>query len=129
MLHLGEYGPIAPGDLQRRVGCLSQIASARFVMFTDGRAAGVRAVQVATGSGLAFSVLVDRSLDLYSASYRGLPLAWESGAGVVAPDYYEPGGDGWLSVHGAGACSRPAASNRSARRASIRDRRWVYTAA
>ena len=60
------------------------------------RAKGVRALDFKTGTGLEFTVLLDRCMDIYSVSYKGIPFAWQSLAGIVSPYYYEPEGSGWL---------------------------------
>jgi len=43
--------------------------------------AGCRVAEVRTGSGLTFSVLLDRGMDIGPAAYKGLPLAWVSPTG------------------------------------------------
>ena len=45
-----------------------------------------------TGGGLAFTVLIDRGLDIGPADYKGIPLAWQSGTGAADP------GDGHAPV-------------------------------
>jgi hypothetical protein len=63
---------------------------------TDGRAAGVRAVDFHTSAGLEFTVLLDRGMDISEARYKGMSLCWRSPAGDAAPSFYEPEGEGWL---------------------------------
>lgn len=77
-------------------GCLGQVASIRPVVLDDGPERGVRALLCDTGGGLAFSVLVDRALDLGTASFWGVPLAWQSPAGFRHPGLHDPHGDGGL---------------------------------
>ncbi len=57
---------------------------------------------VRTGSGLEFSVLIDRGLDIGPASFSNAPLAWRSPAAFAHPAYYEPAGLGWLRGFGGG---------------------------
>jgi hypothetical protein len=57
---------------------------------------------VRTGSGLTFSVLLDRGMDIGPAAYKGMPLAWVSPAGWAHPMYFDPQGNGWLRTFGAG---------------------------
>ena len=83
-------------ELQRRIGDMSQIAGVRPIELADGPARGVRALQFETGSGLSFTLLTDRGMDIYNATYNGVPLAWLSPAGAVAPAFYDPRGTGWL---------------------------------
>lgn len=80
---------------------LRQIADIRLLTLDDGQERGVRVAQVRTGSGLDFTVLLDRGLDIGTATYHGVPLAWQSGTGAAHPSRYEPGGLGWLrTFHG-----------------------------
>ena len=62
-------------ELEQRVGDLSQIAGVRLVELADGKERGVRAAEVKTGSGLSFTVLIDRGLDISTAEYNGKALA------------------------------------------------------
>jgi hypothetical protein len=85
-----------------RVGDPSQIAFARGCVLCDGKAEGVRAVEVATGSGLAFTVLPGRGMDISSASFRGMALSFQSATGITSPAYYEESGTAWLRTFYAG---------------------------
>ena len=49
-----------------------------------------------TGTGLSFSVLVDRGMSISDADYRGAPIGWKSQTGDVGPSYYDPDGPEWL---------------------------------
>ena len=83
-------------QLLRHIGDISQIAGIKQYQLTEGNESGVNGVDFRTGSGLNFTVLPDRGLDISYAEYNGLPLCWRSGTGDVAPAYYEPQGFGWL---------------------------------
>ena len=83
-------------DLLRRVGDMSQVAGIRMGELADGPGRGVRTADFRTGSGLAFTALLDRGLDILWADYRGTSLAWCSSTGPVAPYYHEREGLGWL---------------------------------
>jgi hypothetical protein len=97
------FGQELSGEqLRQRVGCLSQIAGASPFRFAGGRADGVRAVGVRTGSGLSFVVLLDRGLDIAQAEYCGQPIGWISKNGIVGPAHFEPQGFGWLRSFGGG---------------------------
>jgi hypothetical protein len=89
-------------DLHRRVGRLEQVAGVRLVTIGDGLARGVRVLEFRTGTGFAFDVLVDRCFDVGRCELGGRPLSWLSGAGVVAPWYYEPADWGWFRAWGGG---------------------------
>lgn len=83
-------------ELLQRVGQMDQVAGIKLFEAADGVARGSRVFQVWTGSGLSFSVLADRALDISACHYRGLSLAWISAVGEAHPAYYEPEGVGWL---------------------------------
>ncbi len=83
-------------ELRRRVGSMDQVAGIRTVQLDDGRERPTRAAYIHNGSGLALWVLVDRCLDVSAASYNGIPMAWRSRTGDVAPQYYEAEGVRWL---------------------------------
>jgi hypothetical protein len=83
-------------DLLRLVGDVRQVGGARAVVLDDGPERGVRAIEVNTGTGFAFSVLPDRGLDIFRADFQGASLAWLSPTGPVAPAFFEPEGLGWL---------------------------------
>lgn len=95
MAHL--YGQeYTRADLLRRVGDVSQVGGVRRVTLDEGRERGVEAAQFRTGSGLDFTVLFSRCLDISSAHFNGRSLAWQSSTGDVAPAYFEPVGRDWL---------------------------------
>src|SRR5262249_57286620 len=92
----------ARAELHRRVGRLGQVAGVRLVTSGDGLARGGRVLEFRTGTGFAFDVLVDRSFDVGRCELGGRPLSWLSGAGLVAPWYYEPDDWGWFRAWGGG---------------------------
>lgn len=83
-------------DLLARVGDISQIAGVRLCTLADGVERGVRAAEFRTGSGLDFTVLVDRGLDISTAAYKGQSLAWRSSTADVSPAYFEEPELRWL---------------------------------
>lgn len=83
-------------ELLQRVGDISQIGGVRLHTFGDGVERGVRAVDFRTGSGLNFTVLADRGLDISTAEYKGQALAWRSSTGDTSPAYYEEEKLQWL---------------------------------
>ncbi len=86
-----------------KIGHMSQVAGLRRYEFAEGKAKGVEAVEVHTGSGLEFTVLPGRGMDIAWTSYRGVPLSYMSKTGVVSPVYYESSGMNWLYNFFAGA--------------------------
>lgn len=83
-------------ELLERVGDVSQIAGVKLVELTDGREKGVRAAEFTTGTGLCFTALIDRGLDISSATYDGKSLCWRSSTGDVSPAFYDARGLEWL---------------------------------
>jgi hypothetical protein len=86
----------AKDDLRRRVGNMDQLAGIRMVQLDDGRERPGRAAFFHNDTGLSFTVLPDRGMDIAAAYYRGMALGWRSVTGDVAPQYYEPEGLRWL---------------------------------
>lgn len=62
--------------------------------FVDYRSAtlqdGQRIIEVSNSSGLALTLLPDRGLDIWAASYKGIPLTWLSQGSPHAPDWGKP---------------------------------------
>jgi hypothetical protein len=87
---------ISRSDLAQRTGDAGQLGGIRESVLQGGRAGGVRALDVTTGSGLTFMVLPDRCLDICAATFQGASVCWHSPAGIAHPAYYEPEGQGWL---------------------------------
>ncbi|HEY9593817.1 MAG TPA: aldose 1-epimerase family protein [Spirochaetia bacterium] len=89
-------------ELAAWVGDPMQIAGARGCVLTDGKADGVRAVEVNTGAGLTFTVLPGRGMDIALAMFKGRALSFFSGTGITSPSYYEEPGFGFLRSFYAG---------------------------
>jgi hypothetical protein len=90
---------------------MAQLASVRRLVSDDGKGRGSRVIELNNGSGLALTVWPDRGLDIGQASYKGVPLAWLSRNGEVAPHFYEPGGFEWLRTWGGGLLTGCGLSN------------------
>lgn len=82
-------------ELLKHIGSIEQIGGIRDFILNDGKAKGVRAIEVNTGK-LRFTVLPDRCLDIAQADYRGEAISWISKTGITAPSYYEKDGKNWL---------------------------------
>ena len=83
-------------------GNMQQLAGLRRSVLSDGKAAGVEAVDVDTGAGLHFTVLPGRGMDIAWASYDGIPVSYLSKAGVTAPGYHDKRDMQWLQSFFAG---------------------------
>lgn len=83
-------------EVRRRVGNMDQLAGIRLVQLEDGNERPTRAALIHTGTGLELTVLLDRCLDISSASFCGRPMGWRSTTGDVAPQYFEAEWLRWL---------------------------------
>lgn len=85
-------------DLAERTGSLAQFGGVRLVTLGDGVERGMRMLQFSTGSGLHFSVLVDRAMDIAELSHNGRAAGWHSPTGFRHPGLHDPEGEqglGW----------------------------------
>ncbi|MCL4831763.1 MAG: aldose 1-epimerase family protein [Caldilineaceae bacterium] len=83
-------------ELLDLVGDISQVAHTRKTATTEGIERGADLIEVFDASGLCFSVLPGRALDIASAHYKGISLCFRSNTGDVGPSFYEAQGYGWL---------------------------------
>ncbi len=97
-----DFSTLSSKDLSRRTGSLSQIAGIRESVLSDGKGRGIRIADVHTGSGLAFTVVPDRGMDIQQASYKGINLAFITPTGYSHPSFYDPAPMGWLRNWGGG---------------------------
>ena len=89
-------------EMLRYVGDFSQLFGIKEYTFNGGKAKGVKAFDVKNGSGLEFTVLADRCLDIAGLSFKGINCSYISKAGIVAPEYYDENGIGFLRSFHAG---------------------------
>lgn len=82
-------------ELLKRVGCVEQIGGIRDISYNDGKAKGVRVIEVNTGE-VRFSILPDRAMDIAQAYYKNTAVSWISKTGIVSPSYYEKDGKNFL---------------------------------
>lgn len=80
---------------------MASIAGLRPFVCEQGRTSGMRGIDGWTGSGLRFTLLPDRALDIGSVWFNDKPISWNHAA-LAAPVYYEPNGLGWLRTFGGG---------------------------
>jgi galactose mutarotase-like enzyme len=89
-------------ELLKYIGNLSQTGYCRHYTLNDGWARGMRATDINTGSGLQYTVLPDRGMDISLANYKGANLVYQTCNGETHPAFYEPEGIGWLRTFAAG---------------------------
>ena len=86
-------------ELAARAGMFSQFAGVRLMELADGSERGVRMLEFRTGSGLRFTVMVDRCFDVAECDHAGRAIGWNSAAGFPHPglhDVEDEGGLGFL---------------------------------
>ena len=83
-------------ELMARVGDVSQVGGVREYRLDGGPGDGLPVVDVNTGSGLRFTVVPGRALDITAAWFNDIPLGFRAPAGEMHGAYYEPEGWGWV---------------------------------
>ncbi len=92
------YGQdLSRSQIAARAGTLGQFAGVRLMTLGDGLERGIRLLEFRTGSGLRFSVLVDRAMDIAEVDHNGRAVGWHSPAGFRAPGLHDPEGEGGFS--------------------------------
>lgn len=89
-------------ELARRTGTLAQVARVDRLVDEEGPTRGARRIRLVTGGGLEVEIHPDRALDLGQVTFRGVPVAWMSPTGMVAPGLTESRGQEWLRSFGGG---------------------------
>ncbi|MFU8865438.1 MAG: aldose 1-epimerase family protein [Rhodobacterales bacterium] len=80
-------------------GSLGHAAGVRLMTLGDGLERGIRMLEFRTGTGLRFTVLVDRAMDIADCEHNGRAIGWHSPAGFRHPalhEYEGEGGLGWM---------------------------------
>jgi galactose mutarotase-like enzyme len=83
-------------ELLQYTGNSAQLGGSRHYVLSDGRSRDMRAIDINTGSGLQYTILPDRGMDISLASFKGKNLVFLSCNGETHPAFYEPQGLGWL---------------------------------
>lgn len=84
-------------QVAERSGMLSQFAGVRLMTLGDGVERGIRMLEFRTGSGLRFTALVDRALDIADCDYKGQAIGWHSPSGFRHPGLHEYEGEKGLA--------------------------------
>ncbi|MFO1106545.1 MAG: aldose 1-epimerase family protein [Amaricoccus sp.] len=84
-------------QLAERAGMLSQVAGVRLMTLGDGVERGIRMLEFRTGTGLRFTALVDRALDIADFEYKGQAIGWHSASGFRHPGLHDYEGEGGLA--------------------------------
>lgn len=89
-------------ELSKYIGSAHQVMGLKKYTLSDGFAEGVQCVDVKTGAGLEYTVVLSRALDISHASFKGASLTHISPAGEVNPAFFNPAGNEWLRSFGIG---------------------------
>ena len=89
-------------ELLQYTGNQAQIGGTRHYCLSGGPGLNMRAIDVNTGSGLHYTIMPDRGMDISLASYKGTNLAFITPNGETHPSFYEPQGAGWLHTFAGG---------------------------
>ena len=90
-------------NLRKYAGDLSGIYGMQDITYNEGKAKGMRAIQLKNGQGLEATLLPDRCLDIPYFSYKGINLGLVTKVGLSAPTYFtEDGVRGFLKQFNAG---------------------------
>ncbi|PRH89175.1 DUF4432 domain-containing protein [Labrys okinawensis] len=84
-------------QIGERAGMLSQFAGVRLMTLGDGVERGIRMLEFRTGTGLRFTALVDRALDIADCEYRGRSIGWHSPTGFRHPALHDYEGENGLA--------------------------------
>ena len=85
-------------SLLKRLGNIDQLAGIRR-QTTDG---GLRTIEVYNAAGLRYTLVADRTLDLYDLSYKGVNFAFHTKNGLHAGRNYTPLGEEFFHYWSAG---------------------------
>ena len=85
--------------LLRRVGNMDTLAGVKLMEYGSGRAKGMGAYEVTNGE-MAFTLNIDKCLDMGSLYYRGMPLHFLSRPGEMGPLWYGDGPNAPRSITG-----------------------------
>jgi hypothetical protein len=95
---VGLYGQtLSRRQVSERAGMLSQFAGVRLMTLGDGVERGIRMLEFRTGTGLRFTSLVDRALDIGDCEFRGQAIGWHSPSGFRHPGLHEYEGEDGLA--------------------------------
>ncbi|HUX39893.1 MAG TPA: aldose 1-epimerase family protein [Rectinemataceae bacterium] len=77
-------------EILKFVGNMEQVAGITEKTFARGKAKGIASYEVKTGSGLEYTLLPDKCLDIYELRYKGSNISFLAKNGLVASAYGYP---------------------------------------
>lgn len=98
-------------DLLQHMGSVSQLGGIKRYEFSEGKAKGTEGIDVVTGTGLDYTILPGRCMDLAWTRYQGVPISYMSKAEIAGASYLEQEGMEWLRSFYAGMLTTCGFSN------------------
>ncbi len=89
-------------NAENYVGNPLQVRGAEEYTLNGGRGDGMHFLYVRNGLGLSAWISISRAADLSRLEFLGVNMGYFSPCGYVAPQYYDPNGDGFLKSFTAG---------------------------
>jgi len=89
-------------EIQQYFGNLAQIGGSRHYVLSDGWGRNLRGIDVNSGSGLQYTIMPDRGMDISLASFKGSNLVYLTCNAETHPSFYEPENFGWLHTFNGG---------------------------
>ena len=89
-------------EFYQRFADISQLGGVKTYTLNQGKSKGIDVIEVNTGVGLRFSILLDRCMDIGWAEFKGTNFCFISKAGISSSMYYEHTGDELHRVFGPG---------------------------
>lgn len=89
-------------DEKKYIGNREQLVSVKRVKMQEGKASGTDLITVQNRSGMHFDVNVSRGLDITNLDFLGENFGYISPCGIVAPEYFDDKGLGFLKSFTAG---------------------------
>jgi hypothetical protein len=84
-------------DLAAHAGSLSAYGGVRLLTLGDGAERGVRMLEFRTGTGLRFTVALDRAMDIVEVEHKGRSIGWHSPTGLRHPGLHDTEGEQGLA--------------------------------
>lgn len=100
--------------VNKYTGHPTQLCAVREVRAVGGKEDGMRLLEVYNGQGLSFTVSLDRCGDIPYLFFNSQSMAYIAPCGIVAPQYYDNAGTGFLKSFTAGfltTCGLTAVGN------------------
>lgn len=88
---------LSRSDVEALSGNLAHAAGVRAMELSDGVERGIRMLEFRTGTGLRFTVLLDRAMDIADCEHQGRAIGWHSPTGFRHPSLHEYEGEGGLA--------------------------------